>query len=108
MMNYLEHIDIKRVEHFIKNGDVDDDIKKQLKSYLRKYDYKKGEFLVEYENKGIGRGRKYAKGSLSLQNFKKPIRETLVYDTHTGIDIVNCHVVLLSQYCKKMVLFVKR
>jgi len=101
MMNYLEHIDKKRVEQLIKKDDVDDDIKKQLKSYLRKYDYKKGGFLVEYENKGIGRGRKYAKGSLSLQNFKKTIRETLVYDTHTDIDIVNCHIVLLSQYCKK-------
>ena len=100
-MNYLEHIDKKRVEQLIKKDDVDDDIKKQLKSYLRKYDYKKGGFLVEYENKGIGRGRKYAKGSLSLQNFKKTIRETLVHDTHTDIDIVNCHIVLLSQYCKK-------
>ena len=108
MMNYLEHIDKKRVEQLIKKDDVDDDIKKQLKSYLRKYDYKKGGFLVEYENKGIGRGRKYAKGSLSLQNFKKTIRETLVYDTHTDIDIVNCHIVLLSQYCKKNGLFAKK
>ena len=65
-MNYLEHIDKKRVEQLIKKDDVDDDLKKQLKSYLRKYDYKKGGSLVEYENKGIGRGRKYAKGSLSL------------------------------------------
>ena len=100
-MNYYEHIDKKRVERLINHSDLDDDIKKQLKSYLRKYDYKKGGFNVEYENKGIGRGRKYAKGSLSLQNFKKSIRETLVYDTHTDIDIVNCHIVLLSQYCKK-------
>ena len=107
-MSYLEHIDKKRVEELIKNDDVDDDIKKQLKSYLRKYDYKKGGFLVEYENKGIGRGIKYAKGSLSLQNFKKTIRETLVYDTHTDIDIVNCHIVLLSQYCKKNGLFAKK
>ena len=101
MINYLEHIDKKRVEQLIKKDDVDDDVKKQLKSYLRKHDSKKGGFFVEYENKGIGRGRKYAKGSLSLQNFKKTIRETLVYDTHTDIDIVNCHIVLLSQYCKK-------
>ena len=55
-MNYLEHIDKKRVEQLIKKDDVDDDLKKQLKSYLRKYDYKKGGFLVEYEVKGIGRG----------------------------------------------------
>ena len=27
MMNYLEHIDKKRVEQLIKNDDVDDDIK---------------------------------------------------------------------------------
>jgi hypothetical protein len=55
MMNYYEHIDKKRVERLINHSDLDDDIKKQLKSYLRKYDYKKGGFNVEYENKRIRR-----------------------------------------------------
>jgi len=70
-MNYLEHIDKKRVEQLIKKDDVDDDLKKQLKSYLRKYDYKKGGFNVEYEVKGIGRGRKYAKGLCLYRTLRK-------------------------------------
>jgi hypothetical protein len=96
-----EHIEKQRVEQLIKHNDIDNDVKKQLKNYLKKYDHTHQGFKVEYETQGLMIGRKYAKGSLSLQNFKKSIRETLVYDTHTDVDIVNCHVVLLSQYCKK-------
>ena len=96
-----EHVDKLRVEQLIKHNDIDDDVKKQLKNYLKKYDRVQKAFRVEYETQGLGIGRKYAKGSLSLQNFNRKIRETLVYDTHTDLDIVNCHVVLLSQYCKK-------
>ena len=96
-----EHIDKRRVEQLIKHNDIDNDVKKQLKKYLKNYDPTHKGFKVEYEPQGLMIGRKYAKGSLSLQNFKRKIRETLVYDTHTDIDIVNCHVVLLAQYCKK-------
>ena len=96
-----EQVDRTRVEQLIAKNDFDDDVKKQLKKYLRKYDRAHKAFRVDYETQGLMIGRKYAKGSLSLQNFKKEIRETLVYDTHTDIDIVNCHVVLLSQYCDK-------
>jgi hypothetical protein len=97
----FEKADRTRVEQLIAKNDFDDDVKKQLKNYLKKYDRTNKAFRVDYETQGLGIGRKYAKGSLSLQNFKKEIRETLVYDTHTDVDIVNCHVVLLSQYCDK-------
>ena len=96
-----EQVDRTRVEQLIAKNDFDDDVKKQLKKYLRKYDRAHKAFRVDYETQGLMIGRKYAKGSLSLQNFKKEIRETLVYDTHTDIDIVNCHLVLLAQYCDK-------
>ncbi len=97
----FEQVERIRVEQLIAKNDFDDDVKKQLKNYLKKYDRLQKAFRVDYETQGLGIGRKYAKGSLSLQNFKKEIRETLVYDTHTDVDIVNCHVVLLSQYCDK-------
>jgi len=97
----FEHIDKSRVEGLIKHNEIDNDVKKQLKKYLKNYDPTHKGFKVEYETQGLMIGRKYAKGSLSLQLFNRKIRETLVYDTHTDIDIVNCHVVLLSQYCKK-------
>ena len=98
---FHEKIDRSRVEQLINCPDINDDCRKQLKSYLKKYDRSVKGFRVEYENCGLMIGRKYAKNSLSLQNFKKCIRETLVYDTHTDLDIVNCHFVLLSQYCDK-------
>jgi len=104
----FEQVERTRIEQLIAKNDFDDDVKKQLKNYLKKYDRLQKAFRVDYETQGLGIGRKYAKGSLSLQNFKKEIRETLVYDTHTDVDIVNCHVVLLSQYCKKMVFYVKQ
>lgn len=96
-----EHVSKHLVQRMMAHNDIDSDVKKQLKSYLKNYDSKNKGFKVEYEHKGLGIGRLYAKGSLSLQNFKRIIRETLVHDTHTDIDIVNCHLVLLSQYCKK-------
>lgn len=96
-----EHVSKKRVEQLMNHPELDSDVKKQLKAYLKNYDPKHKGFRVEYETKGLMIGRKYAKGSLSLQNFKRAVRETLVHDTHTDIDIVNCHLVLLNQYCKK-------
>ena len=48
-------------------------------------------------------GRRYAEHGLSLQMCGKKIRQSLVYDTHLDIDIVNCHLVLISQYCKKKI-----
>ncbi|MHA2031925.1 MAG: primase-helicase family protein, partial [Candidatus Kariarchaeaceae archaeon] len=102
-----EHVERSRVEQLIAKNDFDDVIKKQLKNYLKKYDRSQKGFRVDYETQGLMIGRKFAKGSLSLQNFKKTIRESLVYDTHTDIDIVNCHVVLLAQYCEKQGLICK-
>lgn len=102
MINVLyEHIKYEKVQSLINNYEIDDDSKKQLKSYLRKWDKKEKAFRIEYETEGLCIGRKYAKKSLSLQNFKRKIRETLVFDTHTDIDIENCHFQILSQYCKK-------
>ena len=55
----------------------------------------------------IYKGRLYAEGNLSLQGIKRRYRGYLITNRVTGevlyldIDIVNCHAVLLSQYCKK-------
>lgn len=90
-----------RVERLLAEPSLDQDQLKQLRSYLKKYDSSHKGFKVEYETQGLMIGRRYAAGSLSLQNFKKSIRHTLVYDTHTDVDMVNCHLVLLAQYCDK-------
>ena len=96
-----ETITQSKILNLIGHNDISDDEKKQLKGYLKNYDKKKQAFKVEYSTAGLDIGRKYAKGSLSLQNFKKKIRESLIYDTHIDVDIKNCHLVLLSQYCAK-------
>ena len=96
-----EKIEPKKIEALINHPEIDTPIRNSLKKYIKTWDNKHKGFKVEYETKGLMIGRKYAKGSLSLQSFKKSIRETLVHDTHTDIDINNCHFVLLSQYCDK-------
>jgi hypothetical protein len=96
-----ERIEPKKIEALINHPEVDTPIRNSLKKYIKQWDNKHKGFKVEYETKGLMIGRKYAKGSLSLQSFKKSIRETLVHDTHTDIDINNCHFVLLAQYCDK-------
>ena len=100
-LTLYENVDMKRVSQAIKSNDISDESKKQLKAYSKKWDTKKNAFRVDYEYKGLHYGRRYATKSLSLQNFKGKLRETLVYDTHTDIDIKNCHPVLLKQYCEK-------
>jgi hypothetical protein len=102
MMTCLyENIDKSKVQQLINCQEIGSECCKQLKNYLKKYDHQKKAFRVEYEPQGLMIGRKYAKQSLSLQNFKKDIRETLVYNTHTDLDIKNAHFDILNQYCKK-------
>ena len=96
-----EHVCPKRLAQVIKCPEVDELTKKALSKYAKKYDRSKGGYRVNYEFQGLQYGRRYAEKSLSLQNFKSAIRETLVHDTHTDIDIKNCFPVILSQYCKK-------
>ena len=52
-----EHVDRTRVEQLIKHNAIDDDVRKQLKSYLRKYDNGNKAFKVEYEPQGLMIGR---------------------------------------------------
>ena len=96
-----ETIDIERLNALIALDVFTTEERDQMEKYKKKYMPRVGAVKVEYQLKGLHMGRRYAKQSLSLQSLKKAIRETLVYDTHTDVDIKNCHLVLLSQYCKE-------
>jgi len=95
-----ESIDIERLDAIIALDQFTHEERDQLEKYKKKYIPRVGAVKVEYQLKGLQMGRRYAKQSLSLQSLKKAIRETLVYDTHTDVDIKNCHLVLMAQYCK--------
>ncbi len=60
-----------------------------------------GKMKVSDEQKIVNVGRFFALHGLSLQSFSKKIRHTLVHKSHLDIDIINCHPILLLQYCKK-------
>ena len=96
-----ETIDIERLNAIIALDNFSNEEKDQLEKYKKKYIPRVGAVKVDYQLKGLQMGRRYAKQSLSLQSLKRAIRETLVYDTHTDVDIKNCHLVLLAQYCKE-------
>lgn len=96
-----EKVSYSRVQELINNSNLDSNQVKQLKKYLKSYNKSKQAFVVHYNPSSLDIGRKYAEQGLSLQSFKKNIRQTLIYDTHIDIDIENCHIVILSQYCKK-------
>ena len=95
-----ETVNKQRLSALIASSFINEDEKKQLKKYRKKINKEDSSVTVVYTNR-MGMGRKYAEGSLSYQNFRKAIRLTLCYDTKTDIDMVNCHPVLMSQYCKK-------
>ena len=96
-----ESVCIDRVKQLINHPDLSEKDKKTLKFYLKNYNKGLKKFMVSYSKKGSGVGRRYADKSLSLQNFNRNIRQSLVYDTHLDIDIKNCGLVILSQYCEK-------
>ena len=96
-----ETVCIERVKSLINHPDVIEQDIKLLKSYLKNYNKGSKKFRVSYSKKGCGIGRRYAEKSLSLQNFSRNIRKSLVYDTHLDIDIKNCGLNIFSQYCEK-------
>ena len=94
-----ETISIKRLKALIESGHLETEDIKKLKDYLKKHDGD-GKINVSYSQR-LDMGRQYAEKSLSLQCFSKRIRHTLVHNTHIDVDIVNCHPVILCQYCEK-------
>ena len=71
-----------------------------LKKYLSNMN-DKGQVKILYEQKHENLGRYFAVGMGSFQSFSKKIRHTLIHASHIDIDIVNCHPVILLQYCNR-------
>jgi hypothetical protein len=94
----IETVNVERLNALIEHKSLAEVERKQLKAYRNKV--MDGSVQVTYQ-KRLDMGRRYADNSLSLQNFKKNIRHSLCYDNKMDMDMVNCHPVLLSQYCNK-------
>jgi len=99
-MIYQETIDLNLLKQLINCNLLTRAERRMLKRYKSLMD-ESGKFAVTYEQKLENIGRFFALHGLSLQSFSKKIRHTLVHKSHLDIDIVNCHPVLLLQYCKK-------
>jgi hypothetical protein len=57
---------------------------------------------VKYIHSAVSNaGRKFAHRAEGLQSFSRAIRHTLADGLYQDIDIVNCHPVILVQYCEK-------
>ena len=85
----------------VRNDEEDKDLSSQftlLEKYLQKVDRDKVE--VEYYQK-TPQGRYFARGSLSLQSFKREIRHTLASNTYVDLDMVNCHPTIIYKYFLK-------
>lgn len=102
-LTLFEKIDIDILKKIISARDLDPLIREQLKRYYKKYSQESDLIKVNYffSKKLEDEGRLYAGDSLSLQNFRKDIRQALASRYYYDIDIVNSHPTLISQYCKK-------
>ena len=92
----------------ILNEDNEQDYKNKtetiIKNYLENsiiYNENQNIIKVNYNQKNKNIGRFFAKGSLSLQSLPRQIRHTIAKEFYYDIDIVNCHPIILYQYCKK-------
>ena len=99
-MIYQETIDLNLLKQLTNCNLLTRAERRMLKKYSSLMD-ESGKIPITYEQKLGEIGRFFALHGLSLQSFSKKIRHTLVHKSHIDIDIVNCHPVLLLQYCKK-------
>lgn len=101
-MQLFEKVDMHKLKLLL-SSDLDEQIKKQLKSYYAKRDKDNSVIPVNYvySKNMIDRGRLFAQHNLSLQNFRKDIRHTLAKDIYYDIDMCNSGPTILLQYCKK-------
>jgi hypothetical protein len=92
------------------NNMFDENVSALLKKYYDGVKHKK--IKVKYVRKKFGRA--FAKGSLSLQNLKKPIRHTIASENYVDIDMKNCAPTTLLEIledteieCKQLKKYVK-
>ena len=79
-------------------NDLNDDIKYTLQKYFNRS--LNGIQKVHYYTPSILKvGRKNALGSISLQNIKRTIRQTIAHEYYVDVDMVNAHPVILSYLC---------
>lgn len=102
IMTLHEKVNIDILERLLSVEGIEENLRNQLKLYYHKRDNNnKIPVKYQYSKKLLDKGRLYAKGSLSLQNFKREIRHALSSEYYYDIDMENCHPVLILQYCKK-------
>lgn len=116
MENYIDNLtfeetcDVRRAKWLLNNLDkvpfrvLDDytyDPIDKIKTYLNQLIKGDGLISVSYKRpKGKSFGR-YFSNKYGCQQLLKEFRHTLFSDNYYDLDIVNCHPVLLEQYCKK-------
>jgi len=113
---YTEIFDVRKLQYIINNwndeqfiDDNDDkDYEESTQTIIKKYFeysrfYKDNQNIIKvnYKQKNKNIGRFFAKGSLSLQSLPRQIRHTIAKEFYYDIDVVNCHPVILYQYCNK-------
>src|SRR5690606_876771 len=89
------------LERLLSAKGIDDNLRNQLKMYYNKVHNEKVRVNYHFSKNLINKGRLYAQGSLSLQNFKREIRYVLAHQYYYDIDMENCHPRLILQYCEK-------
>jgi phage/plasmid-associated DNA primase len=101
VMTLYEKVDIEILEKLICAEGLEENLRNQLKLYYNKRKNNVISVKYHYSKNLLDKGRLYAQGSLSLQNFKKEIRHNLAGKYYYDIDMENCHPRLILQYCKK-------
>jgi hypothetical protein len=100
-LTLYERVDFDVLDRLISADELQEDIRKLLKMYLRKKDNKYIPVNYTYSNKLIDYGRLYAQHNLSLQYFKREIRHTLAKDYYIDVDMKNAGANIIYQYCRK-------
>lgn len=96
-----ETIDKEMLLRLLSAEEMDETLRSQLMKYYSRMNGPLVSVSYHFSRKLEDQGRLYAKDAMSLQSFKKEIRQALAKDLYYDIDMENAHPCLLSQYCEK-------
>lgn len=107
---YVEQFNKQALDHLLRHQKY---YRTLLRRPSKKEEYDPFTLLTKYANKSKGnkvlvhysrshkRGRRFAKGALSMQSFPREIRGALAQGLYYDLDFVNCHPVIIRTMCAK-------
>jgi hypothetical protein len=100
-MELTEKIYVSVLDDILTMSDIPIESRIQLQSYKKKVKDCSVPVTYNYSKYLVNKGRLFVNNGVGLQSIKRKYRMMLTDGIYYDLDFVNCHPVILRQYCKK-------